>query len=165
MPTYQWARGVRFNVDPQAAGDRIEAIRRKHGGEVRPHHLVADARRGGPLRACFTWDDAEAAREYRLEQARRILRGLVTVVDERRPEPVRAFVAVRSETDHPENEEGDDGRSYVAIAEALDDPAMREQVLNAALSELRSWRQKYKRLQELARLFAAVDTQLDLIER
>lgn len=53
----------------------------KHGG-LRPSKVVEAARpETSPLHSEFEWDDSKAGREYRLEQARRLIRVAVTVVE------------------------------------------------------------------------------------
>jgi hypothetical protein len=155
---YEWASGARFPAEAQAIGDRCELLRKRHGGTVAPEHVLEDAeKKSSPLHSCFEWNDERAAHEYRLTQARLVLRSLVVVVDERVPEPVRAFVSVRTvdEDDAP-------SRRYTAIADALEDSVMREQLLESARREIKSWRSKYQRLDELAAIFSVVDEQLEI---
>jgi len=114
--------------------------------------VVAAARRkGNPLNPCFTWDDAKAADQHRLRQARDLLRSCVITVETKEKDFLtRAYVAV---------EVGRDERDYQPVAVALRDH--REQVLEKAMSELTAWRQRYAELEDLADLFAVVDETIE----
>jgi hypothetical protein len=146
---YQWkteysSRGV----DAQIAGERLESIRKKKG--LTPRNIVTDARsKSSPLHPCFEWRDSEAAQKYREMQAREIIRNIIVVVEDHKgaDHSVRAFVNVTK----------DEKREYTSISKAMSDTELRQQVLEAALFELRAWRQKYSDLQELADILAAVD--------
>lgn len=163
MLTYEWVTGARFNVEAQAIGERCERLRKKNGGRVTPQLIVSDGKsKASPLHPCFEWDEARAAEQFRLTQARSVLRSLVVVVDERMPIPVRAFLSVRVELDDEDDDASGDRMAYTSVLDAMSDPLLREQVLNSALRELRSWRSKYHRLNELARLFSAIDEQLEI---
>lgn len=63
-------------------------------GRLRPEAVIEYAKKnkGSALYAEFTWDDGEAADLYRLEQARKIIRVVVTVVT---PPNVPTVVSVK----------------------------------------------------------------------
>jgi hypothetical protein len=146
---YQWkTEYASHGVDAQAAGERMEKIRKSKG--LTPQNIVIDARSSSsPLHACFEWRDSVAAEKYRERQAAEIIRNIIVVVEDRKGDghSVRAFVNVTT----------DEKREYTSISKAMSDTNLRQQVLGAALSELRAWRQKYSDLQELADILAAVD--------
>jgi len=51
----------------------IRALEKR--GKIDPHEVVLAAQDpDSPLHECFTWDDAEAASQFRLEQARALIR-------------------------------------------------------------------------------------------
>jgi len=55
--------------------DELTRIANKHNGLLRPADVIEAARPvGSPLHTRFTWDDTEAAHQYRLWQAREIIR-------------------------------------------------------------------------------------------
>ncbi|QCI93376.1 hypothetical protein [Novosphingobium sp. EMRT-2] len=146
---YRWKEGARISVDPQAAGDELERIRVRHNGRLEPEWVVHTAKAAkNPLHDLFEWDDNVAAQNYRVDQARGIIRSIEVVVEaaeERKP--MRAFVSVVQERD----------RSYTSVVHAMSDPDLRKQVLRAALTELEAWRKRYAELVELAQVFAAID--------
>lgn len=72
-------------------------------GKLTADNVVAEAvDPDHPLHGRFQWDDSVAAHEYRLAQARCLIRAVVITVDER---PVRAFPFIKSaETYAPMND-------------------------------------------------------------
>lgn len=152
---YTWKPGCRIRVPAQVVGARLELLRRRHGGMIRPHDLLEDARRpSSPLHRLFEWDDRRAAHQWRLEQAEHILRSLVAViVTGKRPRLYRAYVAVPP----PERSPSAPPRAaYVRIEDALRSPAQRRYLLQQALDEIEWWERKYRALRELASVFAAL---------
>lgn len=134
----------------------MEKLRKKHDG-ITAGIVVEDARpKDSLLHGAFEWRDRIAAEEYRLEQARRLIRSVVVqATNNASPEQtlssrVRAFVVV--------NRDGED--SYTSISVALNDPALRQQVLARAKGELEAWRTRYKDLTEFAEIFSVVDASL-----
>ena len=136
-------------VAAAVAGERLERLEREHG-KVTPQIILDDARPdNSPLHKCFEWDDAKAAEEYRLQQARGILTALtVTVETTSEPIQVRAFVNVS-----PVNEKVG---SVVAVIRAMSDEESKRNVLNMAMRELRQFEKKYSALKELADVFTAI---------
>ena len=131
----------------------LEQIRQKHGGLLKPEDVVAFARnKRTALHSEFEWDDAKASAEFRLEQARRVIRVSVTVLPSPHSdqEPVRAYVSVASDRAQP-------GGGYRSFADVMTDDDMRAELVNEALGEAKRWRRKYERLRELAPIFRAID--------
>jgi len=57
--------------------ERLERIRERNDGVLTPSDVVEDARRAtSPLHNFFTWDDTVAAHQYRLDQARTLIRNV-----------------------------------------------------------------------------------------
>ena len=55
--------------------EALKAIAKRDGGLLRPQAVVDAARpEDSPLHGAFCWDDTEAARLYRLDQAQRLIR-------------------------------------------------------------------------------------------
>lgn len=131
----------------------LEQIRQSHGGLLRPEDVVKFARnKRSALHGEFEWDDAKASAEYRLEQARRVIRVSVTVLPSPHAdqEPVRAYVSIASDRVQP-------GGGYRALAEVMSDDQMRAELVNEALGEVKRWRRKFERLRELVPIFKAID--------
>lgn len=131
-----------------AVAQELELVRKRHGGILRPADVVAFARDPQTaLHAEFEWDDNKAAEQYRLEQARQIIRCAVRVVDEDSP-PVRTYVSLYSDRRA--------GDSYRSLEDTLGDPQLRQQLLAQALREAESWRLRYERLAELKPICRAI---------
>ena len=129
--------------------EELQALVDKYGGSVTPRQVVEFAENADTaLHGCFDWEDTEAARKWRLHQARQLLRVAVIVLPEQK-EPVRAFVSL-----YPDRKANTGYRSMVAV---LNDDQMREQMLRDAMIELQTFRKKYSRLKELSGVFAEID--------
>lgn len=129
----------------------LRRIYDENGGVLKPDAVVEAARpENSPLHSRFTWDDNEAANQYRLWQARQLIRVSVELIDIGHKEPVevRAFVSLT-----PDREE--EGGGYRRTVEVLSRAETRKQLLNDAVKELGEFEQKYKTLSELAEVFAA----------
>jgi hypothetical protein len=98
----------------------------------------------------FCWDDDKAASEYRLWQAREIIRVSVTVI-EGRNKPVDAYVSFFSNRCKK-------GGGYIAMVDILSNKKLYNLMLKEALDELKRMEVKYKELQELQIVFRAVKT-------
>ena len=147
---YRWREGTHPKVEAQAAGEHLEALRAASGA-LTARLVVDDAKAAeSPLHEAFEWDDSKAADEYRLVQAREIMRGVAVVIsddgdDEEKTS--RAFVVVT------QNEQD----RYESIQVVMKDPAMRQQVLTRALRELEAWERKYRELEEFAGVVKAIE--------
>jgi len=151
MTIYAFAEGTRYNADPQVIGAHLDKLKDKHGGKLETASVLKDAEKtSSPLHQLFQWNDEAAAHQYRLWQARKLI-GAVVVKYQDQPDdaqPIRAFVSVAPT---------EETRRYVSVDDALQDPAMRKEVLTHALNDLRKLEAKYKGLVELARVFSEVD--------
>ena len=102
-----------------------------------------------PLHNAFEWDDSAAAHEYRLSQARHLIRHVVVTMEVGGEERnVRAFVALNA----PEEK----GRDYQAISVVLGDKELRQQALDRALGDMEAFERRYNEFEELFEVFAAM---------
>ena len=150
---YKPTKGSRL-TDEQVAryGPRLDALSAKGGGQLTAAAVLKDARsKRSPLHDFFQWDDAAAAEQFRLRQAAYLLRSITIEVtkDDRPPIRVRAFYHI-----DPDEEEGG---HYAPLAVVVDRPEYREQLLARAVKELREMRRRYRMLQELDRIWAAIE--------
>jgi hypothetical protein len=133
----------------EAAQAEFDALVERHGGSVLPSHVVEFARdETTALHSYFDWNDSEAARQWRLEQARRVIRLSVTVVRDD-PRPIRAMVSLTTDRR--------DGIGYRSLQSVLSDNALRAQMEMDALNELRAFRRKYERLASLSPLWPVIE--------
>jgi len=131
-----------------AVTQELEIIRKQHHGILRPADVVAFARDPQTaLHAEFEWDDSKAAVQYRLEQARQIIRCAVRVVSEDSP-PIRAYVSLQNDRRA--------GDSYRNLLDVMSEPGLRRQLLAQAMREAESWRVRYERLTELKPIVRAI---------
>lgn len=129
--------------------EELKSIAKKHRGILSPQDVVEAAEpKSSPLHSHFEWDDTEAGRKYRLEQARQLIRVSVEMIEGANVES-RVFVSLSSDRI------GDGG--YRTLVSVLSTERGRAALLTDAISELRTFRRKYERLRELAEVFRAID--------
>jgi len=111
-PQYCYAEGledaIRFGIDPQAAGEELERIKHRDGTITAPA-VVDEARpEDAVLHPAFEWQDPVAAEQYRLIQARTLIKRVRVICPEATQEPVvRATVGMASEPIEPAMQEHD----------------------------------------------------------
>lgn len=142
---YKFKEGSRINADPQVVGQVCEKLSAE--GELTAHRLLEESRdSSAPLHNLFEWDDKIAAEEYRISQARHIIRSITVEAETDVKQPVRAFISI-----HQEKQE------YKPITSVIRSVTLREQMLANALRDLRAFKQKYEVLNELASIFSEID--------
>jgi hypothetical protein len=129
----------------------LAQIQEQHG-TLRAEDVVEFARNTRTaLHAEFQWDDTEAAKQYRLSQARKIIRINVQVLPTARGNvTVPVYVSLSSDRIQP-------GGGYRRLEDVMNDADLRQQFLDQALAEFERVRRKYQNLQELAPIFAAIE--------
>lgn len=160
MAEYHWRDGMRQQagarvVPVQVVGERLEQLREEADGLLTPDAVLDDAAAPeSPLHAFFEWDDTEAARLHRLEQARGLIRSVVVRYrsNENEERSVRAFVNVTR----------DETPGYTTSVVAMSDADMRAQVIRKAWAELQAFRRKYRDLVEFGKIFTTME-ELDAI--
>jgi hypothetical protein len=127
----------------------LEEIRKESGGILRPADVVRVAEaEDHPLHSAFEWDDTEAAREYRLNQARHLIKVAVMVMPQTE-EPYQVYVSMRADR------EGEGG-GYRRVVDVLSREQSRTHLLEEAMRDLEYWQRKYAMLTELAGVFDAI---------
>lgn len=144
--TYHWAAGYHAKVEAEKAGRALARLAKD--GELSAEQVLSAAKsERSPLHPVFEWDDTTAAHEYRLTQARTLTRSLRIVTAEH-PEPERVYF-------HVKIVEGLD--AYVTSARVLSDPELYEVLKAQALAAITSARDRYREVDELGAVWAAVD--------
>lgn len=142
---YEWKVPI-YKVSAQEAGKELERITDKFGA-LTPELVVEESKsETAVLHNCFEWDDQKAAEKYRVVQAHQILRTITARIpssDGKEPVSVRAFVHI-------------DG-NYETVAKAISVPDMYQSLLNDAMKEMESFRQKYRNIQELSGVILAME--------
>jgi hypothetical protein len=122
----------------------LQRIRDAHGGILRAADVVAEAADpASPLHSRFTWDDGEAAYQWRLQEARQLIRVVVGFF----PAPqglmeFRIYTSMQQDRHVP-------GGGYRVVLDVIGSPAWRQRLLAQALAELNHFRNKYRELEEL----------------
>jgi hypothetical protein len=74
----------------------LERIRIRYGGVLKPKDVVETARDPeNVLHPRFEWDDEKAGEQYRLLQARQLIRVSVIVTGEEDTEPIKAYWSIK----------------------------------------------------------------------
>ena len=123
---YKWRRQL-APIAAAVVGEELEKIRQNSGGKLLPEVVVDEARsEESPLHPAFEWDDTTAAEEYRIGQARQIIRAVHVVVIGTKPPKTRpVFVHINK---------GKNDKYYQSAAVAV----RNVDEYQAALAELRS---------------------------
>jgi len=126
--------------------DELRAIAAKHEGRLHAEEVVKAARsQNSPLHDKFMWDDTEAAHQYRLEQARHLIRTTIQYIDVGgSPRPVNVFVSLSSDRE--------DGGGYRELQTVLKKKEHREVLLADALKEMRSFVDRYETIKRLSKV-------------
>lgn len=149
-PVYGLVKGSRIKKSlAQPLGEELAKIR-KNRGTLTPSIIVEEAMKNpnGILHGQFQWSDKKAAVEWRIEQAKYILRSIEVQIEEGKV--FRAFVNVPIGSNTKE-------RHYVPIKNALNNEISRDWLLQTAMRELVYFRHKYATLKELTNVFEAID--------
>ena len=137
--------------------EELDTLRVSHGGLLKQEHIVNFAR-ANPDSALWEdfdrqglWDEKTAAEKARLDYASRIIRLFVLKpVDDQKP-PVRALVSLIED-----RKAGSGFPGYRHINDVMNDEALRLNLIQTALIELRACRRKYDTLIELSEVWDAV---------
>lgn len=123
-------------ADPQRLGEELDKIASANKGRLQPQNVVTFAKnRRSALHKHFEWDDTIAADQYRLGQARSIIRAIR--VDMKTAEGgidlARAFLSVADE----------DGVAYRRSEDVMNSLDLQVVVLKAAQRDLAAFQQRY----------------------
>ncbi len=117
-------------------------------GIIDPNEVIREAEsETSPLHDQFTWDDTEAAKQWRTAEARKLIRIFVTVIDGI-SEPIRYFVSLSSDRQ--------DNGGYRSINAVMDSRQFRAIHLEDAKRELLAVQSKYAALTELNSIWKEV---------
>lgn len=138
-------------VTSQQVISELVRISDEHGGLLRPEDMVEEARPSSSVLHphIFNRSPDEAAEQYYLEQAKRLIRITVQYMPVK-GESVRVRVFQSLSTDR--HSEGG-YRTTVSILSSAD---YRKQLLADAMKDLEVFERRYRTLQELADVFSAI---------
>lgn len=148
---YRWSINMFSSVDANDVGHEFEKIEKEHGEITRAAVVEAARPKKSVMHGLFEWDDKIAGEKWREQQAGCIISALIVEKEENKDYGGRAYVNVVQKTDLTTK-----GR-YVNYKNAMSDDEMRKIVLKNALRELISFKEKYKELNELSKIFEDID--------
>lgn len=150
---YRWDKGFRIafkkEVDANVFGRHVEAMRSQMGNGITPFQVVEEARPlDSDIHALFEWDDAQAAEEWRIVQARNALNSIRIVVRQAGEVDrlVIANIHIREEGQH----------AYLPSQVVISNPELLDKAIQEALVYMRSWEARYRDIADLAPIFAAL---------
>lgn len=133
----------------------LEALAEANNGLLRPETVVEFASNPDTaLHSRFEWDDTEAAKRYRIWQARQIIKVTVDVLPNENETVYQVFVSLKDDRRN--------GGGYRALVDVMSDDQMRRQLLTQAANDFKLWQKKYQQLKELAPVF---DQMAEVIEK
>ena len=152
MQKYEWKCPGLYKVGADIAAKVVESCK-DSSGYIQPTAVVDKSRPAeAELHGCFEWQDNIAADRWREQQARVLIKNIVTVEirdDDKKQDVIKTFVHVIS----PEEQ----SRGYKMTAVAVQDPRDRDYILSTARRELASFKSKYSKLTEFAALMNTID--------
>lgn len=138
----------------------LEALAEANNGLLKPEVVVEFAKNPDTaLHNRFEWDDTEAAKQYRLWQARQLIRVIVNILPNENEIKYKMFVSLQ--------EDRRNGGGYRTLVDVMSDEEMRKRLLAQAHEDFKLWQKKYQQLKELAPVFdkmAEVMTSTEVLE-
>jgi hypothetical protein len=148
MAKYKWNPAFRgaSKAKAEMVGAEIEALLEEAGGELTPGQIIKAAREPeSAMHPLFEWNDTAAAQQYRLEQARLLLRSVtVSVETNDGARTVRAFVTY-TPADAPEGSR----EVYTGVEMARADSKIADQIIERAWDELLAWKARYDKYKDV----------------
>lgn len=122
---YKPRRGCNLSLEmAKKYGAHLASLIKQNGDKIKPSQVLEDAKRmESPIHSHFEWDDTEAAIKHRLDQARYLLRNIITtiIVEEKEVEQ-RSFWNVK--------EEGTQERIYITLKTAVETENYKHQLID-----------------------------------
>lgn len=152
---YKFKKGSFLSGDAQEVGETLEEIRIENG-RIQNEVVVEKAKpEVSPLHPYFTWDDAEAAHQYRLNQAGHLTRNIIAIdyiSDSSPSEPYRAFTHLgRTVKEEP---------GYFSTKQTMGDNELRLHVLGKIRDTMISFYRKlneYRQYEEVMPVLEAIE--------
>ena len=122
----------------QVVGETLADIENRHG-VIDPHTVVDESRPDdAPLHPVFEWRDEIAAERWRVEQARRVVRSVEIVAEDRNQPTQIAYVNIQSQG------------GYVSAAAVRSQPDLFEEAQQAYRSRLEAAAAQLAKVEDLA---------------
>ena len=139
MKIFSWTN-THYVADAQLVGEELEQIERN--STITPEHVVeyAERNKDSELYKCFEWDDSEAAKKWRLQQARLVICSISLEIKEEPRKVQRVYVNIKDK----DTEE----RTFKSINEVLKNDEEYQQLVDKAKKELENCKNRYTDLIE-----------------
>ena len=150
---YKWKES-RLKADAQKVGAELETLNEDQQG-LTPAAILDKARDPDTeLHKCFEWDDTEAAEQYRLVQARFLVRNLVITKEDR--DEVRIELQIRAY----ESVKVENHNRYVPTIQALNDPDTRREIIHTLMNDISELQRKLQLYKDIVRGNIEIETSL-----
>lgn len=138
---YYYQRGVSFPVAADVVGPELKRIEESEG-PLKPERVLEIASDPeSPIHPCFTWDDAAAAQQHRLNEARRLIRSVqVYIQGPRKPMRVPCYINVKT----PEH-----GRVYLPAEKVVEDQELINQIREHLTTVIENYERKYHHISQV----------------
>ena len=139
MKIFSW-KGTAYFADAQKVGEELEEVERL--GTLEASHVVeyAERHKNSELHKCFEWDNSEAAKKYRLHQARLLICSISLEIKEEPKQTQRVYVSIK--------DKDTDARTFKNINEVLKNDEEYQQLVDKASQDLENCKNKYTNLLE-----------------
>ena len=127
-------------ANPQKIGEALEKVSAQSSGRLEPKAVVDAARdRKSVLHRHFEWRDEVAAEQYRLDQARSLIRSIHVESVDAESGVARAFLSVHEKS----------GTAYRSLGDVLASADLQARVLARAEQDLLAFESRYRSLEDV----------------
>lgn len=157
--------GISLPVSANVAADCLSKIYEKNHHHLTPQVVVKEAEaKRHPLHSYFEWNNTKAAKKWRIEQARQLIKcvHIVSTNSENKQIQVRAFVNIKRDKNNAltHNPFINENSYYVSVKDAMSNNILRQYTVDIALAELENWMNKYRTVKELADFFELAELEV-----
>lgn len=154
----RFKKGTRIKSQAEDVYAELERVRSIGDGDLSLQLLIKESKpKGAVLHQDFTWAPAKASNLWRLHEARKLVQSIEIIRED--TAPVRAYESVRIIEVVPVTTGTRIKHRHVfrTIEDIMADPDTRDELLAQAFREGAAFRKRFHGLQELAKVFAALD--------
>ena len=138
------------NTKAKIYGRRLKQLSKLNNNQINSKIVLADAKNKiSPLHDAFEWNNSKAGRKWRLHQAALLVNHIIQVYvyDTKKVERPICF-SLCDEISKP--------RFWVQTEMAMQDPLLKQKILQQALWELDAWKFRYQEYEELEKILTAI---------
>lgn len=152
--SYRWRDYTPGKADAAKVVEEIDEVIGKHGSAT-PELIVDRAiDADSELHKCFEWDNNEAAKKYRLHQARNVLCSVVFIEkdeDGKESEPIRVYFNVNQ----PESHKAGEFKKYTVV---FSNPNYRDETEYKVYKRLKELCENYNSLVRFEKVWTAIQS-------